>query len=116
MDKLKDLQIEDLPPSQRELAEVIGLETYLKLVMYVNGDSIYLPKLDSLEEMRKRSARDEEIIAKFDGYNFKELANEYNLTVKWVYRIIPKHIRDQKRKAPGDGQIGMDELLENVHG
>lgn len=98
-----------LPAAQKELAEVIGMECYLDLVRFVNGDSVYFPKYDSLFEGQQRLQRDDEIISKFDGFNFDALAKEYNLTVRSIYNIIPRCLRYTKRNGPVAGQLSFEE-------
>ncbi len=81
---LSKLTIDDLPQSQKDIAEAIGLENYLKLVKLISGDSIYICKEDEL----LRCLRNAEIKRKFNGYNHVALAREYNLTVRSVRNIV----------------------------
>lgn len=83
-DLLTKLTIEDLPDSQRDIAETIGLPNYLKLVRLVSGDSVYICKEDEL----LRCIRNAEIKKRFNGYNHAALAREYNLTVRTVRNIV----------------------------
>lgn len=106
-DKDIAITLDNLAPAQREIAEAIGLEPYLKLVRLINGDSIYLPKYESLYTDAQRIERDEEIISKFDGYNFDALASEYNLCKRTLYNIIPSSVRNSKRNGPISGQISI---------
>lgn len=108
--KIEIITIDDLPPSQQELAEIIGLDKYLELVKYVNGDSIYLPKYDSLFEGAERVLRDKEIIEKFDGYNYEELAKAYDLTRRRIYDIIPRRVKEAKRNGPIAGQMSIEDI------
>lgn len=104
------ITLDMLPPAQREIAEIIGLAAYLSLVERINGDTIYIGKLDSMEGLQKRTQRDEEIISKYNGYNIRQLANEYNLSTKSIYNIIPRSVRQQIRNAPISGQLGFEDL------
>ncbi|MDL2327492.1 DNA-binding protein [Ruminococcaceae bacterium OttesenSCG-928-A11] len=106
----QDITLEMLPPAQREVAELIGLDNYLLMVEFVNGDSVYFPKYDSLFEGQQRIQRDEEIIAKFTGFNLTELAKEYNLTTRTMYNIIPRSVRNNKRNGPIAGQMSIDDF------
>ncbi len=85
---LAKLTIDDLPDSQRDIAEMIGMDNYLKLVRLVSGDSIYICKEDELRQNILRSIRDAEIRRRFNGYNFAALAREYNLATRTVRRIV----------------------------
>lgn len=76
--------VSDLYGDQRELAELIGLETYLKLVEFLGGCTIYIAKADKIESiMRNRKIKDE-----FNGSNYQELALKYNLSERRVRDII----------------------------
>lgn len=95
------ITLENLPSGQREIAEVIGIENYLKLAKYVNGDTIYIAKYNEV----LRPIRDATLQDSFDGYNFKELADKYDLCVRTIYNKVPKEIRVRKKNQPMDGQI-----------
>lgn len=97
----QDMILENLSDAQREIVEVIGFEGYMKLVRLVNGDSIYIPKYSEL----LKPCIDAEIRENFDGYNYKELAEKYNLTVKTIYNKVPKKLRIRKRNSQIDGQL-----------
>lgn len=84
--KLSDITIDNLKGNQRELAEIIGMEAYIKLVKQYGGDDIYIAKETNLLSM----VRDDEIYRKFNGGNYKALADEYNLAVRTIYEIISK--------------------------
>jgi Mor family transcriptional regulator len=98
-----DIIRENLTETQREIADIIGFDNYLNLVRFVNGDSIYIPKYSEL----LRPCVDEEIREKFDGYNFKELAAEYDLTVKSIYNKVSPELRTTTRSRPLDGQTAL---------
>ena len=101
------ITLEMLSPAQREVAEVIGLENYIRLAHFVNGDTLYIPKYTGLVEDSERRARDDEIISRFDGFNYKELAQEYQLTPRTLYNIIPRSVRNARRSGPMDGQVSL---------
>lgn len=90
--KLSDITLENLKGNQRELAEIIGIEAYIKLVKRYGGDDVYIAKETNLMTM----IRDEEIYHKFDGGNHKALADEYDLAVRTIYDIITK---ESEKKA-----------------
>ena len=103
------ITLDNLAPAQREIAEVVGLDAYVALPRFINGDTIYIPKYDSLYTDAQRIERDEEIIAKFDGYNFDELRQEYGLCMRSLYNIIPSGVRRSKRNGPIAGQLSFDD-------
>lgn len=94
------VSIENLSENQRDIAEIIGLDNYLKLVKRYGGDNIYIQKYTELI----RPNRDQEIIAKFNGYNYSELAAEYDLSVRTIYKLVSQMIQARKN-APIPDQI-----------
>lgn len=96
------INLSDLDGDQLQLAELIGLENYMKIVETFGGSTIYIRKRDSLMQ----NERDKEICGKFDGFNFRELALEYNLTERTI-RTIVGEITQEVRARPLDNQIPM---------
>ena len=93
MSALDRVQMSDLDEEQQQVAELIGLDNYKRLVSVFGGLSIYIPKM----------ARDEQIREEFDGYNFKELAGRYGLTEVRIRSIVSDKMREF-RARPMDGQ------------
>lgn len=85
---ITDVTVNDLTGEQKSLAEVIGMEAYIKLVETYGGCNIYIAKADKLLNLK----RDKEIYKKFNGNNYTQLAKEYNLTVRTVYEIVGEGI------------------------
>jgi len=83
---MENIKLSDLQGDQRELAEVIGIEAYLSLVKIYGGMTIYIAKMDKLLNAK----RDAEIVKRFNGYNYKYLANEYRLTERMIREIITR--------------------------
>ena len=99
------ITLEQLSPSQREIAEIIGINSYIKLVKRFGGSNgIYIPKYSEL----LKPSRDTEILEKFNGYNFNELAMEYNLSVRSIYNLVSGILRKRKN-APLNGQASFFE-------
>ncbi len=96
MDIEKIISLEQLSGDQRELAEIVGLEAYRKLVTSYGGSHVYICKSETV----LRELRNSEICNKFNGYNYHELAKEYNLSDKTVREIV-SGIKD----IPIDGQM-----------
>lgn len=94
------IRVSDLTEDQLQLAELIGIDNFRKLVLTFGGLSIYIPKKDSFD----RAARNEEIRAKFTGGNFKELASEYDLTEVQIRSIVSDIVKEV-RARPMEGQI-----------
>ena len=101
------LKIEDLRDEQRQIAETIGVEAYLKLTRIFGGTMIYIAKA---EEILKRRSRDEQIREEFDGSNYAQLALKYGLTEVWIRNIVYEKAVEIKRK-PIDGQMNIADFL-----
>lgn len=84
MSLLDDITMEELDPEQRQLAECIGLEAYKNLVRSYAGSYVYVCKPDTLTA----NLRNEEIRRRFNGYNYGELAREFNLAEVSIRRIV----------------------------
>ena len=85
MDEMeKIVSPEQLSGKCRELADVIGLEAYKKLVQHFGGSYLYINKPDTVV----RSERNAEIRQKFDGSNYLQLAQEYKLTENRIRSIV----------------------------
>lgn len=85
MDLWDDVTIKDFDDDpMAALIEVVGLETAKRLVVAFGGDSFYFPKVESVI----RTARDRRIRSEFTGFNHKELAAKYNLTPRYVRKIV----------------------------
>ncbi len=86
MNYIDDITIENLKEEQKELAELIGIENYIKVVKYFGGSSIYIHKANTLSKY----IRDEQIKKDFDGVNYKKLSSKYNLSVNHIREILDK--------------------------
>ena len=84
MDKII-ISLDDLSDRQREIAEVIGIENYIKLSKRFGGeDSVYIQKYSEII----KSVRNKEIRKKYnDGHNISELAKIYNLSVRYIRKL-----------------------------
>lgn len=102
-----ELVMEELREEQRQIAEVIGLESYLQLAKRFGGTSIYIAKA---EEILNRKNRDEQIRNEFDGCNYAQLAGKYGLTEVWIRNIVLEKAKEIRAK-PMEGQISLLEYL-----
>lgn len=97
--------IDDLYGSQRAIAEVIGMEAYIKLSQAFGGtDGLYIAKLDKLENVR----RNKQIICEFNGVNYQRLADKYGLSVRTIRSIIADY-----NSKPLEGQLSLFGEEEN---
>lgn len=100
MSLLDELTIDDLDEEQRELAECIGMDAYKKLLETYAGSpiTVRMPNRITLP------LRNKEIKSKFNGYNYRELAREYNLSEDMICKIVSSEIKRIKN-APIKDQI-----------
>ena len=76
-----DIRLEDLTGNQREIAELIGLDNYIKLSKLYGGDSsLYIQKYTEIT----KNARNREIREKYNGYNSPQLSNMYDLSERQI--------------------------------
>lgn len=81
-----ELTMDDISDNHRPLAELIGLDKFILLCDYARGDELYLPQVDRiLAPVRNRNIR-----ADCNGYNKRELAQKYDLTIQQINNIIKK--------------------------
>lgn len=79
-----DIRIEDIPEEHRDLVDVLGMDSFLKLVEFCSGQALYVPKLESLQ----RGARDRLIRSMFNGGNYRQLAIQFRLSERQVRKIV----------------------------
>lgn len=81
---LRTIRPEDIPEEYQDILDTLGMESFLELIRLCGGQTLYLPKLDSLE----REGRDREIRARFNGGNYRALACQFRLSERQVRKII----------------------------
>lgn len=89
-----NVDLSDIPAEQRELAELIGIENFKRLVKTYGGSSIYICKEDAI----LREKRNLEIVERFDGRNYLELAKKYHLTERTIRDIVSSSLKSQVSK------------------
>ncbi len=98
-----EIRIEDLSGEQRELAEIIGLSSYIELVKVYGGTTLYIAKYDKIRNIR----RDRKIRAEFNGANHKYLAIKYNLSDRAIREILAD-INQQRKQLRFNDYGGID--------
>lgn len=96
---IEDTTIDDIGERYREVVEIIGIRKFILLSNYARGDELYFPKVENVVG----PARNRRIKKEFNGYNGKELADKYNLTIKQIQNIM--------KDEPPVGQMSMEEWL-----
>ena len=81
---IADTKLPDIPDRYRAIVEIVGVENYIRLSDYAKGDELYFPKVESI----LAPARNRRIRKEYNGYNAKELAARYNLTLPQILNII----------------------------
>ena len=84
MTTVRAIPMSDIPEEYRDIAEAIGMEAFTQLTLLCGGQSLYIPKRESLE----RCARDRDIRARFDGSNYRALATQFRLSERQIRKII----------------------------
>lgn len=84
MTTTRTIPMSDIPEEYRDIAEAIGMEAFTQLTLLCGGQSLYIPKRESLE----RNARDRDIRARFNGGNYRALASQFRLSERQIRKII----------------------------
>lgn len=97
---IQETTVEDIADTYSEVVRIIGVELFVELSDYAKGDKLYFPKAENVVA----PARNRRIKKEYNGYNVKELAKEYNLTVQQISNIL--------KGEPVYGQMNMSEFLK----
>ena len=84
LELIAETTLEDISENYRPVVEIIGIEKFIELSDYAKGDELYFPKVENVIA----PARNRRIQKEWDGYNSKELAEKYNLTLKQIGNIL----------------------------
>ncbi len=68
------------------MANLIGFKATLLLAVEYSGECVYFPKYSAVT----RAARDRAINEEFTGANIKELSRKFNLTPRYIRKIVKK--------------------------
>ena len=81
---LRAIRRADIPAEYLDLVDTLGLESFLSLVDLCGGQSLYIPKRETLG----REGRDREIRARYNGANTRALARQFRLSERYVRKIV----------------------------
>lgn len=81
---LSAIRPSDIPAEYTDLVEVLGLDGFLTLEDLCGGQSLYIPKGETL----RRDGRDREIRARFNGGNYRALASQFRLSERQIRKIV----------------------------
>ena len=86
-----DIREEELHPTYKAVAKVIGIEAALRLGKELGGESFYLPSLDkSLARFRERKILDELVRSDWNDSPVS-LARKYGVSSRYVQILISTH-------------------------
>lgn len=102
----QQIKLEDLYGVQKEIAEIIGVDNYIKLSIHFGGDNIYVQKYSEVIKVQRNS----EIRDKFNGGNSDQLAKEYNLSERYI-RVICSDLIESIRFRPPEGQMSIFDTI-----
>lgn len=97
---IAETTIDDISKNYRPVVEIIGIEKFIEISNYAKGEELYFPKLENVIA----PARNRRIKKEWNGYNSKELAQKYNLTLKQIGNIL--------KDEPLIGQINIFDLCK----
>ncbi len=97
-----ETRLEDIAERYRDIVAIVGIEKFVELSNYARGDEIYFPKVENIVS----PARNRRIKKEYNGFNDKELADKYNLTIKQIWNIL--------KDEPPAGQMTIEELLAGM--
>lgn len=80
----RHIRTDDIPKEYRDIVDTIGMEAFVHLTLLCGGQTLYVPKRESLE----RGARDRDIRALFNGSNYRSLAAQFRLSERQIRKII----------------------------
>ncbi|MFT9496360.1 Mor transcription activator family protein [Anaerosolibacter sp.] len=102
---LKDISLDDLEGPYHEIALKMGVEAALKIAELFQGSQVYFPRMESsCGEKRK-----ELILQEFNGYNYRELAQKYGFSERWIREICSDQVQKERNK-PCTNQISIFEV------
>jgi len=67
-----------------EIKEILGEEDTIKLIWLFSGNRVYIPKRAFFIKKRNKIIKEKFL----NGISIKELASQYNLSQRQIYRIL----------------------------
>ncbi|WP_042274466.1 Mor transcription activator family protein [Faecalimicrobium dakarense] len=84
MDFYSEVKRDDFPDGIADFVDVVGVDVCMEIVDYCGGGMIYFPSKRSVI----RNARNRVIKSEFNGGNFRELANRFEISEMQVRNIV----------------------------
>ncbi len=80
---IENITLKDIPDSSKDIAQAIGIKSYIKIVNLAGGERIYIPVKKALEkEVRNRVIKE-----KYKG-DTKALAREFKISETQIRNIL----------------------------
>ena len=99
---IEETTIDDIGERYREIVGLIGIRKFILMCYYARGDELYFPKAENVVA----PARNRRIKKEYNGYNMKELAERYNLTVKQIQNVL--------KDEPPAGQMDLEDWMKSA--
>ncbi|SHH41947.1 Mor transcription activator family protein [Tepidibacter thalassicus] len=80
------LKLEDIPVSYRDIADTVGVDSFIKLCKRFGGTNMYVPTPRSVF----KPIRDANIKKEFNGSNYRELSLKYGICETQIRKILSK--------------------------
>lgn len=80
---LESISVDDIPESFRDIVEVVGIESFCKIVKSFGGMSLYIPR----EEKLLKPVRDK-MIRESKSSDYRMLCREFGLSESHLRKIL----------------------------
>ncbi len=81
---IRELKPEEFPSPYNEMAELIGVDATISIMKHFGGEKVYLP----VEKETERVIRNALIRQEFTGFNVRELAKKYRMSVNGILQVL----------------------------
>lgn len=80
-----EITLKNIPEQYRDIAELFGIDVFLKLCDLTGGDLFYLPTRENLfKEIRNEKIKEEYL----SGISVKKLSQRYALSGRWIRELV----------------------------
>lgn len=88
-----EVRLSDISKSYRDVAEIIGVDAFLKLCKVYGGSSMYLPT----ERAVLKPLRDKKIKREFNGSNLRSLSLKYGICETHIRKILFEGLNEGRK-------------------
>ncbi len=90
----KKINLNEFREPYKSIAEVIGVETMIKLSENFPSVTLYIPTISGL----LKQTNYKNIMNEYNGANIRYLARKYGVSERTIYRILESKLNDTKIK------------------